>query len=268
MDCNERIVDLLPDYHLGHLPLEEADEVRRHLEEHAACREELEEISRVLDLMPLSVPAAAPPPSLKQRTLARALGEGTGEESVGTTAAPTPIRAERAQEPPHRGRRENRWAMLPAALAAAVFVVAFAAFAWAYLDLRNDNQQLQAEVQELREEVDAGGGGGELVVVAVEGTGRAPEARGTAIVEPESGSLALDVYNLPAPPEGHSYRAWLVDPSGQDASLGPMEINDRGDGRMTGGVTQPVTSFESVQVTVEPEGAEERNGPVYLEARL
>lgn len=266
MECNERIVDLLTDYHLGQLPPEEAEEVRQHLEEHPACREELAEISRVLDLMPLFVPAVTPPPSLKQRTLARALGE-TLEESR-EPAAPTALRTERAQEPPHRGHRQNRWAMLPAALAAAVFVVAFAAFAWAYLDLRNDNQQLQAEVRELREEVDAGGGGGELVVVAVEGTGRAPEARGTAIVEPESGSLALDVYNLPAPPEGHSYRAWLVDPSGQDASLGPMEINDRGDGRMTGGVTRPVTSFESVQVTVEPEGAEERTGPVYLEASL
>lgn len=266
MDCNERIVDLLPDYHLGHLSPEEAEEVRRHLEEHPACREELEEISRVLDLVPLSVPATTPPPSLKQRTLARALGETL--EETGEPAAPTPLRTQRAQEPPHRERRQNRWAALPAMLAAAVVVVAFAAFAWAYLDLRNDNQQLQAEVQELREEVDAGGGGGELVVVAVEGTGRAPEARGTAIVEPASGSLALDVYNLPAPPEGHSYRAWLVDPSGRDASLGPMEINDRGDGRMTGGVTRPVTTFESVQVTVEPEGAEERTGPVYLEASL
>lgn len=268
MDCNERIVDLLPDYHLGQLPPEEAEEVRRHLEEHPACREELAEISRVLDLVPLAVPAATPPPSLKQRTLARALGEEFGE-GARESAGPPP-RRERVQELPSRGRSENRgnrWAMLPAALAAAVFVVAFAAFAWAYLDLRQDNRQLQAEVQELREEVDAGGGG-ELVVVAVEGTGRAPEARGTAIVEPESGSLALDVYNLPAPPEGHSYRAWLVDPSGQDASLGPMEINDRGDGRMTGGVTRPVTSFESVQVTVEPEGAEERTGPVYLEASL
>jgi anti-sigma-K factor RskA len=153
-------------------------------------------------------------------------------------------------------------------LAAAVLVVVFAAFAWAYLDLRHANQQLRAEVRELRQEVDAGGGGGELVVVAVEGTGRAPEARGTAVVEPESGSLALDVYNLPAPPEGHSYRAWLVDSSGRDASLGPMEINDRGDGRMTSGVTRPVSAFESVQVTVEPEGAEERTGPVYLEASL
>jgi anti-sigma-K factor RskA len=75
------------------------------------------------------------------------------------------------------------------------------------------------------------------------------------------------VYNLPEPPAGHSYRAWLV--GGDEAlSLGPMELNDQGDGRMTGAVSEPLDRYEALQLTVEPTGAEDMSGPIYLEASL
>ena len=34
-----------------------------------------------------------------------------------------------------------------------------------------------------------------------------------------------------------------------------MDTNDRGDGRMAGEVSEPLSSYEAVQVTLEPEGA-------------
>ena len=71
MECDGRIKDLFPDYHLGQLSLEEAEEVRRHLAEHASCREALEQVAEVFDLMPFAVPVSAPPPALKARVLAR-----------------------------------------------------------------------------------------------------------------------------------------------------------------------------------------------------
>jgi hypothetical protein len=76
------------------------------------------------------------------------------------------------------------------------------------------------------------------------------------------------VYNLPAPPQGHSYRAWLVEAGGGEVALGPMETNERGDGRMTGSIPEPVTGYDLVQITTEPLGGEERSGPVYMEAKL
>ncbi len=249
MECDERIKDMLPDYHLGHLSPEEAEDVRRHLAEHAECREELEEISRVLDLVPFSVRPAAPPPALKNRTLSRAL------------AQEAPVRVE--PEPRDERRRGLDLVLLGVA---AVVLVALVGLGWAYLGLQRENQQLQAEVSQLSEEVR---GQNDLLVVAVGGTGRAPEARGTAVVDPADGALALDVYNLPAPPEGHSYQAWLVEAEGGDViALGPMETDEAGDGRMTGSVSEPVSSFERVQITTEPVGAEGRSGPVYMEARL
>ena len=249
MECEERIRDRLPDYHLGHLPPDEAEEVRRHLAEHPACREALEEVAEVLDLMPLAVPPARPPAGLKERAIARALA---GEQ----TARPTP------GGEPRRERSLARRLLIP--VAAALLVLAFVAVP--YLSLERENDRLQAEVRQLREEVRGGEGG--LAVVAVDGTGRAPEARGTAVIDAPEGALALDVYNLPAPPEGHSYQAWLLEPGGGAVALGEMETNGRGDGRMAGRAPAPLASYEAVQVTLEPEGSGERSGPVLMEASL
>jgi anti-sigma-K factor RskA len=259
---------MLSDYHLGLLSPEEAEEVRRHLAECADCREELEEISRVFDLLPFGVPPASPPAALKERVLAHALGAASAEardRDADRGAPPAAPRPER-REPARLADRRRSW-LTPLAAAASLLVIGF--FTWAFLDLREENRQLQAEIQELQQaDEQRAQQDGSLLVVAVEGTGRAPDARGTAVVDPGEGNLALDVYNLPAPPEGHSYRAWLVGADGEAVALGPMELNERGDGRMTGEVSEPLQSFETVEITTEPLGAEDRSGPVYLEAKL
>ncbi|MEW6637583.1 MAG: anti-sigma factor [Actinomycetota bacterium] len=251
MESEDRVRDLLLDYHLGHLSAEEAEVVRRHLRGCAGCREALEETARVLDLVPFGVAPAAPPSSLKRRTLERALGE----------VAPT---EERPAEAPSRGERgPARWRRATAAWLAAAAVLAVALFGWAYLDLWLENRQLRAELQDAkREERPA------LIVAAVEGTDQAPDARGTAVVDPQDRRLALDVYNLPAPPQGHSYRAWLVGRGGESVSLGTMELDESGDGRMTGELPPSVEKVAGLRVTAEPPDTEEMTGPVYLSADL
>lgn len=255
MDCEGRIKDLLPDFYLGQLPPDEAEEVRRHLEEHPACRDALEEVAEVLDLMPLAVPPAGPPPGLKERAIARALAPNIEQEPPGEPRG----RPNRAPGGPTRVRSR-----VLAVLAAAAVLLACLPVGLSYISLERENDRLQAEVRGLRQ----GEGGGELVVLAVEGTGRAPEARGTAVLDASEGALALDVYNLPAPPEGHSYQAWLLDPAGETVSLGEMETGERGDGRMTGEVSGPLGSYDAVQVTLEPEGSGDLSGPVLMEASL
>jgi anti-sigma-K factor RskA len=249
--CERRILELLPDYHLGHLPSGEAREVERHLETCEECREALEEISGALDVLPFVAVQEEPSAHLKARILAEIREE---------EPAPEAPEAREPYEP--AGRRW--WLVAPLAAAAAVCLVALGALGWAYLDLREQNRQLQAEVQELRETPPAG----ELLVAAAEGTDEAPQARGTAIVDPADGTLALAVFNLPAPPEGHGYRAWLVRQDGEVLGLGEMNLDDRGDGRMTGTVSEPVSAFRALELTVEPTGAQEKSGPVYLQAGL
>jgi anti-sigma factor RsiW len=256
MDCDGRIRDSLPDFYLGQLPPDEAEEVRRHLAEHAACREALEEVAEVMDLMPYAAPATPLPAGLKERTLSRVLAE---EPPAPANPSATPPES---PPPAREGRRPPRF-LAPLAAAAALLILSLVGLS--YVSLERENDQLQAEVRQLQEEA---GAGGDLAVLAVEGTGRAPDARGTAVIDASEGALALDVYNLPAPPEGHSYQAWLLEPGGGTVALGEMETNGRGDGRMTGTVDGSLASYDAVQVTLEPVGSEDLSGPVLMEATL
>lgn len=135
----------------------------------------------------------------------------------------------------------------------------------AYLDLRQDNADLRAEVQELQR----GSSPDEsLVVAAVNSTELAPQARGTAVLDPRSGDLALDVYNLPQPGGERSYQVWLIERDGRPVSLGVMELDQRGDGRMTGDPERPLDSYAAVEITAEPAGGSDKTGPVYLQTSL
>lgn len=257
MECKEHIKDLLPDYYLGQLPPEEAEEVRQHLTEHAACREALEEVAQVLDLLPFAVNTTEPPPKLKEQVMTKIFSEPRQAEEAPASNIPDTLHTGQDSD---SGRRN----LLPLMAAAAV-LAAFVGLTWAYVDLSQENRQLQAEVQELQESVEPQQG---LLAVTARGAGPAQDARGTAVVDPGTGALALDVYNLPDPPTDHAYKAWLVTSSGEALSLGPMEVGDQGYGQMTGEVSEPLDRYDYLQLSVEPIGSESMSGPVYLEASL
>ena len=255
MACNERIESLLPDYHLDQLSEIEAEEVRRALAESAECRERLEEIGELLDLVPFAAPQAVPPDDLKGRVLSR-VASATPDPA---RRLPPPVRQEE--------RRDSRLVGLAPYLAAAVMFASLIGLALAYWDLRENNRELQAQVQRLESGVGQPGAGEGLSVVPIEGTGDAREATGTVVVSPATGNLALDAYNLPTPPTGHSYHAWLVGPDG-DASLGEMELESGSEARMAGEAPGSLASYEALEVTVEPIGESGKTGPVYLRSEL
>jgi len=274
MGCPENIKGLLPDYHLDQLPNGEAEEVRRALRESPECRESLAEISEVLDHLALAAPLAEPPPALKARILAQAAQEPAPVREPGRETIPP---GSASQEPAPRELRvvrPRRWqaVLLPYAGTAAAALLTVA-LGLAYLDLRAENRVLREEVGSLRAEVAERSQetprGGELVVVPVEGTERAGGARGTAVADPQTGSLAFDAYDLPDAPEGHAYHAWLVGRDGAATDLGRMEP-EGGEVRMTGRAPEDLSSYEALEVTVEPVGEEDgqKDGPVFLKAEL
>jgi anti-sigma-K factor RskA len=254
MACDERVESLLLDYHLGQLSDAEAEEVRLALEESAECRERLEEVSRLLDLVPLSAPRADPPAELRARVLARATAV---EDRV-----PRPT-TDREDQPPV-ARSVGRFRRFAPLLAAAVLlIVVVTPLTASYLELREENRRLEAEIRVL----DAGDRE-ELRVAAVEGTDRASDARGTVVLDPSTGELAFAAYDLPSPPNGHAYHAWLIGTAGAQ-DLGEMEPDAGGDVSMTGQTPDPQASYETLEVTVEPEGgAPEKTGPIYLQGKL
>lgn len=250
MDC-DRIRDLLPDYHLGHLTDDEAAEVRRHLAEHPECREALAEVAEVVDLVPLSTPPLAPPPELKHRILARIEEDARHEEAP--------------EERPVHSRAGRRGTPLLLASALGAALVALFVLGFAYVGLDRENARLQAELERLQQQ--AGGGGG-LQVLTASGTGLAPEARGTLVADPSDGSMALAVYGLPEPPAEGGYHAWLINDNGEPVSLGEMDISQSGEGQMTGKMEGPADSYSEVEITRQPEGTETHSGEVVLQAEL
>jgi anti-sigma-K factor RskA len=68
-------------YALGALDLHEADAFRRHLEQCAVCRDELEALEGVVQALPMSAPQRPVPRRLRRR-LMRAVREGAGQMPV------------------------------------------------------------------------------------------------------------------------------------------------------------------------------------------
>jgi anti-sigma-K factor RskA len=258
VDC-ERIKDILPDYHLGHLSPDEEAEVRRHIAEHPECLEALSEVAEVMDLIPASVAPLTPPPELKQKVLARI------EKEVSLESLPPRERS--ATRTPARDRLGRRVALLLAsALGATVVALAFMTFAYVNLDREND--ALRAEVEEIQRESGENGGAGELLILTADGTGLAPDARGTVVADPSDGTMALAVYDLPELPPESGYHAWLIDSEGVPVSLGEMDVDGSGNGRMTGRMEGPANSYDELEITRQPEASETHSGDVVLQTEL
>lgn len=275
MECNE-IRDILPDFYLGNLPPDETEAVERHLAEHPGCREALEEVSGVLDLLHLDAPPLAPPPELKGRVLARISAENNTRESrqlpKSREASPAPSRRGHRRSGPVPGRASARSGALTRNLLAAGLVVALLSLVGVgllYADLASENEQLRQEVAALNAQEGEGGGNSGMVAVPLSDTGQAPGAAGMLVLDPQAGQVALGVYSLPQPAQGSEYRVWLIPENGEPVGLGTMKTNSSGDGQMEGELPEAQAgAYERLEVTSEPEGSNEKSNDVYLRADL
>ena len=71
MSNDVHVFELIPEYTLGSLDENEAQQVAEHLAECTACRWELSSYQRVADELLLAVPLDGPSPDLKRRLTAR-----------------------------------------------------------------------------------------------------------------------------------------------------------------------------------------------------
>jgi len=165
-DCSEA----LGAYALRSLPEDEAERVRRHLEQCPACRAELDRLRVAVEALPASVEQIEPPPELKSRLMSIVESEG---ELRGA--------GEAADHPPTRSRR--RWLLAFAAALAPIAAVAIVLFL-------------------------AGGGATTRTVEAqVSAPLRAAGARASLRITGNRAKLV--VARLPAPPAGHVDELWV-----------------------------------------------------------
>lgn len=209
--------DLLPGYALGCLDPEDERAVAVHLPGCPACREELASFVQVADRLSTTVPAAEPPAGLEHRIL-RGIG----------------LRAPRVSRFP----RQGAWRPALAAMAA-VFVAALVA---------GNLLQWTGVIQR-------GGQTGDtrLMTVMLAGTGDAPGAYGTVVLDTADREGVLAVTGLPRLDAAHQYQLWLIR-GAERRSGGVFSVDGEGYGSLLLTVPSDFRDFRAFGISIEPAG--------------
>ncbi len=205
------------------LSAEEAAEFARHLDECAACRDEVGELQEAAAVMGASE-ALRPPAALKARVLAAA------DQQPQLPPKVTPIEAVRSR---------RRWVPLLAATAAALVVIAGAA-----IGLRPDRTDEATNLASAVTQVFA-----------------APDVRTKTVAtdhgvltvgaSPTMGRIAVDTDRLDSPGNGRVYQMWTVH-SGTSTSAGLLRDLEAGKAMALPG------EGTTVAITIEPAGGSEQ----------
>jgi anti-sigma-K factor RskA len=210
----EHVDELIAGQALHALSPGEEEQVALHVAECERCRRQLRESEAVAASLAYAVPAAAPPPDLRQRVL-----EAVAPVVEAPSAAPVPARAP--------ARRAARWWPRFAA-------VAVPALAAAVVGLVVWNVSLQSDLSSLQHSLFHGSAGNLHGV-------------GNVIVKP-NGNATLYASVAPAP-AGKTYEAWVI--RGKVAL--PAGIF-KGGGTVNLTLSQDARPGDVIAITIEPAG--------------
>jgi len=218
----ERFDDLKEAYALGALSEQERREFEAYLGEHPELHAEVDDLESIANLLALAPQEHEPSPELR-RDLLRRLSSSPG-------ATPS------ADHSPRRAGLRRLFGPGGLAAAAALALVTIGMLAW-NASLQEENQTLQGELEGQQ-------------TYALEGTGAAQEVRGE-VVRLGDERAVLVAEELPSPPEGETYQAWIMREDVPEPA-GLLEPND------TGAAAAPlegsIEGADAVAVTVEPSG--------------
>jgi len=245
----EHVSDDLELYALGALRPGEADRVTAHLATCPACREELAEVSTVVNALPDMVPLRDPPAGLKERILSAA----AADPAAGRSAAP--------------GKRERAWSTRPTRGWMPIGALAAAAILLLGLDLNSLNELRAAESERAEYALIAdkvSHGGRNWYMVGLDQW----QGSGGTLFAPGKPDLAPFVvfHDLRPLAGGAMYTIWLVDADGhwvRGANFAPD-----GEAIQSVDLTVPVDSFSQCAVTIEMQSSGKRSGPLVMQSRI
>lgn len=237
-------------YALGTLTEQEARSFASHLATCEECRQSVRDVAAVGEALARALPQQAPPPSLRDRVLARATAPADMDRQVHSPTV-------------SRSGMQYRWLAAAAALVAAVTSV----MAWQYREdavrARIEQQAAAQQVRSLEQQIAQLQAGvstaaqtrsvlaaRDMARIELLGQAPAPGATGRVFWSPTHG-LVFAATNLPALPPGRVYQLWVVADSPISAGIG----------RLTGGGEISVVSTptaparpKAFALTIEPEG--------------
>ena len=245
----EHVSDDLELYAVGALRPGEAERVAAHLASCPVCREELNEISTVVNALPDMVAMREPPAALKQRILAAAAAD-----------LPPALTRAAGRETVWSFRPDRSWLGVGSLAAAVVLLLALDLNSLRELNVANEERAGSAAIAE---KVSHGGKNWYMA-----GLDQWRGSGGTLFAPGKPDSTAFVVFHdlQKKLPGGAVYAIWLVDADGhwvRGANFTP-------DGQTVQSVdlTVPVDTFAQCAVTIEMSTEGKRAGPLVMQSRI
>lgn len=240
MTIHEQFAEDLALYALGSLEGDAAGSLERHLEECAACRQELARLGGDMALLALTTAGPSPPQRARQRLLKAISREPRSLRTVLT--------------------RRRWWTLAP--VFASLVLAIFAILLWRenarqrdrLEALRADAARTQATIEEAKHLLALLTDPSAMHVTLVAAQAR-PQPAGKAIYMPRNGALVFMASNLAPLAPAKTYELWLVPMHGEKPMpAGMFKPDPRGNAMV---MMPPMTAgveARTFAVTIEPEG--------------
>jgi anti-sigma-K factor RskA len=219
-------------YAVDALTGDELDEFEKHLEQCAACAEEVRGLRETAARLGMAT-AIEPPPWMREQVLA-----ATGRVRQ---LPPSGVRLITADGPRRRRRRRRT---LPRPIAVTAMAAAIVALAVLQVGTRHQLQQAQTSNQTIASVLSASDARIELSRSTVGGTV-------TAVISPHDREAVITAAGMPTPGDARVYQLWVISPAGY-RSIGLLPGSS---GRATVPVlADDVQPGDQLAVTIEPAG--------------
>ncbi|TBL78214.1 anti-sigma factor [Paenibacillus thalictri] len=228
--------DQLFSYFVNDLDDHERNEFELHLSACSSCQEELAELSKTWEMLPMELDEVEPPPHWK----AEILGEITGshpEANMEESAEGKNIWVHTSR--PGKARRA-------ASIAAACLLIIGAASWWGI------NQMQRLEQAAERTELMPSQFVAQYDLKSFDQAH--PEAKGKAWIAQKGATtqLVLQTSGLPALEGEQAYQVWLVK-KGERSNCGTFRVDLQGNGIMTYTLKEAGKDFDTIGITLEPD---------------
>ena len=227
---HERFDELKEAYVLGALPEEERRELEEYLARHPERQAEVDELGAFAGLLALTPQEHEPPPALRRSIMSVVESEARSSSA--------------RSEPRFAGLREVFSLQNLGLAAAAVLVIGL--FSWNML-LQGEVQDLQGRVANLQESPQSR-------MVALEGTGDAPQQGHAEVMILDDDRAVLMAEDMPRAPEGRTYQIWVIE--GDVPEPGGL-FEPRGES-VAAVVEKPLDEGDIIAVSIEPAGGSQQ----------
>jgi len=246
MTCDE-FEEISGAYALDAVTPAEQQEVEDHLATCARCTQRLQELRRVVSLLPLSVPQIQPPVALEERILA-----AVRQESKGGSVQPVLQQPQQPIPMVRPMRRTQRWNPRVMVAAAVLMLCLLGGLTAWNVSLHGQVATLQQKLAQATNTHATPTPNG-VTSYTVKGTSQSQNATGQLVYFAEQNITVLIMHGLPQLQGLHVYQGWLLHISGKNITgVTSVGLLNPLNGTATLSFPGNVTGYDAAAISLEP----------------